>query len=331
MARSKKILIIGGAGFIGFHTAKRLSENNVNQITIIDNFNRGKFDNEFEDLISKSNVSYFQGDVTDLATFTNAGYDFNYIYNFAAVIGVANVDKHPDKVLYVNSLSMLNLFEYSKKLNNLEKILFASTSEIYSGTLKHYGIDVPTGESVNLVVEDIKSRRTTYALSKMFGESVAHNYGQKYDIPYTIVRYHNVYGPRMGFAHVIPETFIKIKNNDKIKVPSATHTRAFCYVDDAVEMTIKITEEKAATGETFHIGNSNEEIRIKDLVKKVAYIMSKSIEIDDGDDTPGSPARRAPKTEKISRFTGYKPLVDLETGITRTFSWYADKLDDRWE
>ena len=331
MARSKKILIIGGAGFIGFHTAKRLSENSEHEITIIDNFHRGKFDNEFEELISKSNVSYFQGDVTNMITFTNAGYEFSHIYNFAAVIGVSNVDKHPDKVLYVNSLSMLNLFEYAKNLKNLEKILFASTSEIYSGTLRHYDIDVPTDEAVNLVVEDIKSRRTTYALSKMFGESVAHNYGQKYNIPYTIVRYHNVYGPRMGFAHVIPETFIKIKNNDKITVPSAIHTRAFCYVDDAVEMTIRITEEKKANGETFHIGNSDEEIRIKDLVKKVADIMSKPIEIDDGEDTPGSPTRRAPKTEKISRFTGYKPMINLETGITKTFSWYADKLDDRWE
>lgn len=331
MANSKKILIIGGAGFIGFHTARSLANDINNEITIIDNFHRGKFDNEFEELITKPNVSYFQGDVTNLVTFTNAGYDFNYIYNFAAVIGVANVDKHPDKVLFVNSLSMLNLFEYAKNLENLKKILFASTSEIYSGTLRHYGIDVPTDESVNLVVEDIKSRRTTYALSKMFGESVAHNYGQKYHIPYTIVRYHNVYGPRMGFAHVIPETFIKIKNNDKITVPSATHTRAFCYVDDAVEMTIRITEEEKAHGETFHIGNSDEEIMIKDLVKKVSEVMKKSIDIAEGDETPGSPVRRAPKTEKISAFTGYNPQVNLETGITKTFQWYADKLDKRWE
>lgn len=328
---NNKILILGGAGFLGFFTAKRLSDNPANIITIIDNHHRGKLDKEFSELLLRDNVKYINGDVTNMQTLIEAGYDFNYIYNFAAVIGVKNVENMPDKVLYVNCISMLNLFEYAKNINGLNKIFFASTSEVYSGTMHHYGIEIPTDESVPLVIQDIRSNRTTYALSKIFGESVAHIYGNKYNIPYTIGRYHNVYGPRMGYAHVIPETFIKINNNDEILVPSAHHTRAFCYVDDAVNMTILVAEDINTNGETFHIGNSDEEIQIIDLVKAVSKVMNKHVTIIKDKETPGSSSRRAPNVDKLHNIVNYKAKISLIDGLMKTYQWYIDKLELRWE
>ena len=326
-----KILITGGAGFIGFALSKKLSDDSNNQITIIDNLLRGKLDDEFEFLVNRDNVKFINADITDAGVFLNLDKDYDYVYHLAAVIGVKNVMKNPDKVLYVNSISTLNLLEFLKNNHNLKKILFSSTSEIYSGTLKNFGIDIPTDETVKLTVEDIKSERTTYALSKMFGESVCFNYGNKYSIPFTIVRYHNVYGPRMGFAHVVPEMFVKIKNNNKVDVPSPTHSRAFCFIDDAIEMTKRACENENTNNEILHIGNSKEEIQMKDLVLKISKIIGKTIELNEQPDTPGSTARRCPDVSKIKKLTGYTAAVSLDEGIAKTYNWYEDKLDKVYE
>jgi nucleoside-diphosphate-sugar epimerase len=217
-------------------------------------------DFEFKELLSHDRVFFIEADLTKKDVFETLPKDIQYIYHLAAVIGVQNVMENPDKVLYVNAISTLNLIEYAKELQFLKKFLFSSTSEIYAGTLKHFGIEVPTDETVQLTLDDIKSPRTTYMLSKMYGESILFNYGEKYDIPFSIVRYHNVYGPRMGFLHVVPEMFIKIMKQDVVEVASPEHTRAMCYVDDAVEMTILVCESLDTKSEILNIGNPKQEI-----------------------------------------------------------------------
>ncbi|MBN2070245.1 MAG: NAD-dependent epimerase/dehydratase family protein [Candidatus Krumholzibacteriota bacterium] len=326
-----RIMITGGAGFIGYFLAERLSRDPENEITVIDNLLRGQFDSDFEGLLERKNTDFVQGDLTDPGFLGSLGGEFDYIYHLAAVIGVKNVMKNPDRVLEVNAVSTLNLFNYARQLTSLKKLLFSSTSEIYSGTLRHFGIDIPTAEDVILTIDDIGSERTTYALSKMYGEAIASAWSGKYGVASTIVRYHNVYGPRMGFAHVIPEMFIKVRDNDAVDVPSPDHTRAFCYIDDAIEYTIRACESPDSAGETYHIGNSDEEIRIDDLVRTVGEVMERKIEIRPLPATTGSPARRCPDISKVSRLTGYTPLVPLREGIARTYEWYRDRLDSRFE
>ncbi len=326
-----RILITGGAGFIGYFLIKKLLEANADNITVIDNLSRGRMDAEFQQLIKNKNVQFINGDLTDTRLFMDLDKDYNYIYHLAGVIGVKHVMQNPDKVLYVNAVSTLNLFEYATRVRNLKKLFFSSTSEVYSGTLKHFSIAVPTDENVPLTIADIKENRTSYALSKMYGESIGFIYGRKYGIPVTIGRYHNVYGPRMGFAHVIPEMFVKIGKNDIIDVASPTHTRAFCFVDDAIVLTIRATESPNTINEIVNIGNSREEVSIKDLVLKIAEVLNKVITINELPDTPGSPQRRCPDTTKIEKLTGYSPAFSLEEGIRRTYDWYKDKLDVRYE
>jgi nucleoside-diphosphate-sugar epimerase len=335
------ILITGGAGFIGQAISRALSDNPNNSITLVDNFARGRVDADLQAVLDRPNVTFMQGDVTDAAFFASLPTNFEYIYHLAAVIGVRNVMEKPDKVLYVNAISTLLLFEYAKQLPNLKRVLFSSTSEIYAGTLKHFGITVPTPETEPLALDDITSPRTTYMLSKMYGESICFNYGKLYNIPFTVVRFHNVYGPRMGYLHVLPKMFIKIRDKSAtaentatdavIDVASPTHTRAFCYIDDAVKSTILVTEHAQTQGEIINIGNAEQEITIRDLVKTVAKVMGKPITLNELPDTPGSPARRCPDTSKIKALTGFVPSVGLEDGITRMYAWYADKLDSRHE
>ena len=327
----KRVLITGGAGFVGFSLASKLIEKGNVELTLIDNFDRGRNDEEFESFLKHNSVNFVNADITKLDTFDNLDKDFDYIYHLAAVIGVKNVKENPDRVLYVNAMSTLHLLEFAKDCKHLRRIFFSSTSEIYAGTQTHYGISVPTSEDVNLTLMDITSSRTSYMLSKMYGESILFNYGRKYNIPITIGRYHNVYGPRMGFMHVVPEMFTKIKNSSEIEVASPTHTRAMCYIDDAIEMTILACESSLTESEILNIGNSSEEITIRDLVETIAGILDTKIFIKDIDDTPGSPKRRCPDITKINKLTGYEPKVNLEEGLVKSYSWYESRLDQKYE
>ena len=327
----KKILVTGGVGFIGYFLIKELLKNENNKIFVLDNMSRGRIDDEFKKIISNKNVIFHQGDLTDRNLFTSLDKDFDYIYHLAAVIGVKNVVENPDKVLHDNALTTLNLVEFAKNIKSLKKIFFSSTSEIYAGTLKHFGIDIPTNEQVRLTLDDIKSPRTTYMLSKMYGESIMFNYGNKYNIPFTIVRYHNIYGPRMGYLHVIPEMLVKISSQKKVQVASPEHTRSMCFVDDAVEMTIRACENKITNKEILNVGNQDEEISIINLTKTIAQILKKKIDIQRLPDTVGSPSRRCPDISKIVSMTGYSPKVNIYDGIKKTYDWYKDKLHKRYE
>ncbi|MCS6808657.1 MAG: NAD-dependent epimerase/dehydratase family protein [Bacteroidota bacterium] len=326
-----RILVTGGAGFIGQALARRLSDDPQYHIVVADNLVRGRLDADMQELIRRPNVEFVEGNVASVEFFDTLPTNFDYIYHLAAVIGVRNVIENPDKVLSVNALSTLHVCEYAKRLPHLRRILFSSTSEVYAGTLKYFSLRIPTPETEPLTLDDITAPRTTYMLSKIYGEAVCCMYGKLYDVPYTIVRYHNVYGPRMGFLHVIPEMFVKIRDHEIIDVASPYHTRAFCYIDDAVTATILAAEHDATQGEIVNIGNSSEEVSIRELVQNIAHIMGKEIRIQELPDTPGSPRRRCPDISKIQRLTGFKPRVCLRDGITRTYAWYKDRLDARHE
>ncbi len=327
----KKSLITGGSGFIGYFLATSLSSEPNHTVVIIDNLSRGRLDDDYKALLKRPNITFIQGDLTEKETFDSLDKDFTYIYHFAAVIGVKNVLENPDKVLYTNAISTLLLFDYCKTLTQLKKVLFSSTSEISAGTLKHFNVVVPTPEDVPLTLLDIKGSRTTYALSKMYGESICFNYGKKYNIPVIVVRYFNIYGPRMGFQHVIPEMFIKLSQHGTIGVASPTHTRAFCYVDDAVAYTIAVAEHKDSNQDIVNIGNASQEIEVQELVQTIARVLGRDITITPLPDTPGSPTRRCPDTTRLLALTKTEPKVSLEEGISKTYAWYKDKLNDKYE
>ncbi len=325
-----KILITGGAGFIGFCLAKRLAKDPKHSITVLDNLSRGLMDKELVSLLEQKNVNFLQGDLTDKDFYSTLDIDYDYIYHLAAIIGVQNVMSNPDKVLHVNALSTLNLFEYAKTLKNIKRVVFSSTSEVYAGTLKQGLLPVPTPEDVVLCIDDIDNERSTYALSKIYGESIAINYGKKFNIPVTILRYHNVYGPRMGFQHVIPELILKINQQDVINLQSSTHTRAFCFIDDAIEATILCCEKVETKNQIVNIGNSTEEISIYALAVKISEILDKNITIKEISDAIGSPARRCPDITKLTKSTGYTPHINLSEGIKRTAAWYlSEGIDAR--
>ena len=191
----KKVLILGGAGFIGFNIANYLSSNKEYQITIADNFSRGKNDAYLEELLSKDNVFLIEGDFTKFEAFSLLDDIYDYCYMLASVVGVNNTLKFPAEIIRINTSLILNTLEWLKT-GTAKNVVFTSTSENYAGTIDKFGYQIPTSEEVPLSITDISHPRYTYAVTKMLGESGFLNYGKSYNFKITIVRYHNVIGPR---------------------------------------------------------------------------------------------------------------------------------------
>jgi len=326
----RKILITGGAGFIGFHLAKKLSDNHDNEIHIVDNLIRGKIDDDFKSLTDKKNVTFFNLDLKNPESFRKLDDDFDYVYHLAAIIGVKHVKERPEQVISVNALSTLNLLEWFVN-SNCKKIFFSSTSETYSWTQTFYDLPAPTPENVPLSITDPFNPRSTYALSKIFGEVAVINYCRKFKKPFTIVRYHNVYGPRMGTVHVIPEIYKKIiEGMNPLPVYSVDHSRAFCYIEDAINESVMAMESSKTDNEILNIGNDKEEVTIEDLVNRIISIVGKEIKIMPlKSEDPIK--RRCPDLTKMRSLVGYEPIVTLNEGLKKTIDWYKVNLKESTE
>jgi len=266
-----KVLITGGAGFIGYHLSKSLAKQNY-EVTILENFERTPEDNEFKNLINKKNVKFINGDVTLPETFERLEKDFDQIYHLAAINGTGNFYKIPDKVIKVGVLGILNVLDWFVKCKK-GKLLFTSSSETYSGGLKLLKNDfpIPTPEEVPLIVDDPKNVRWSYGAGKILGEVAMYAYAKVYGFKkFVIIRYHNIYGPRMGSEHVIPQFIERIvKKENPYKIFGGQQTRTFCYIDDAIKATQMVMETRKTDGKTIHIGRSGAEIKIIDLAKKL--------------------------------------------------------------
>jgi len=319
----KKILILGGSGFIGFGITKFLKENRDYDITIADILPSEHKDRDFENLINDSSIKVIQGDFTSASMYDKLGKHYHYVYMLASVVGVNRCIEEPHEVIRINTALIQNTLNWIIK-NNIGKVLFSSSSECYSATTEALNYSVPTPEEVPLAISDIGHPRFTYAVTKMFGESAFINYSKIYNFPVTIIRYQNIFGPRMGFKHVIPHLVERFLNNENpFKVYGAEQTRSFCYISDAAEGTVLAMENNSSNQEIFHIG-SNDEITILELTKFVGILMNYSGEYETAQTYPGSVSRRCPDISKAKNYLNYNPLVHWKDGLKNTVSWYIE-------
>ncbi len=323
----KNALITGGAGFIGLQLASHLAEQGQ-QVTIGDNFSRGRKDSDFEKVLENKNVSFVKLDITDKNSFSSLG-NYNYIYHLAAINGTENFYRIPDKVIKVGVLGTLNVLDWIVSTKQ-GKLLFSSSSETYAGTLKLLGskFPIPTPEDVALSIDDPSNVRWSYGASKILNEVSIHSYSHLHGIDFSIIRYHNIYGPRMGTEHVIPQFVERIvKKENPFRVFGGKETRTFCFVEDAVRATQLVMESEKTPAQTIHIGRSDGEIRIIDLAKKLFRIAKVNPKIKIEKAPKGSVARRCPDVSKLKKL-GFKPAVSLEEGLKKTFNWYKAKFNN---
>ncbi len=321
----KKVLLIGGAGFIGFNIAKFLSTNRNYELTIADNFFRGKMDDDFKSFVSSNRIKIINADFTNSNSFNLLECDYDYVYFLAAVVGVKYTEEIPNELIRINSYLTLNTLEWLKK-SNCKKVLFTSTSECYAGTIERFNYTIPTDELVPLSIDDIKNPRFTYAITKMLGESGFYHYSKVFGFETTTVRYHNVYGPRMGFKHVIPQIIQRILSKESpLKIYGYDQTRSFNFIDDAVLGTVLAMEQPNTNGEIFHIGDGAE-ITIEELVNYISRILDFYGPFEHVPAPNGSVSRRCPDITKAYNILGYEPKNDWKDGVRETTNWYKDYI-----
>lgn len=320
-----KILITGGAGFVGYHLGKRLAEQG-NEIVIADNFFRSEKDADLVALISMPNVKMIELDLTDSKSWDSIGEGYDYVYHLVGINGTKLFYDIPHEVMRIGISTTMNVIEWFRLKNKKPnaKILYTSSNEAYAGALEAFDkLPIPTPENVPLVIADTYNPRWSYAAQKLIGELLFIHGSKTYDFRMVIVRPHNFYGPREGWLHVIPEIAERIKEQvEPFPIFGSDDTRSFCYISDAVEALQICMESEKTDGETYHIG-THVETNIKDLIETMFKILNwHPSSLDIKSSPKGSVKRRLPDVSKIKRDTGWEAKIDLEEGLRRTLSWY---------
>ena len=312
-----KILITGGTGFIGAHLAE-LCAFKGNKVHICDNNIRGKKDEFISRLITLYGVEFIKADLTIPKEVASLDRDYDVVFHFAAINGTENFYRIPYSVYEVAVKSTLFLLDH---LGSKTKFVFSSSSEVYAGTIKQNQTLIPTPETVPCTIDDVLNERFSYGGSKLACEIMINSYHKQHHLNYQIIRYHNIYGPRMGTKHVMPQFIKRAKDGESpFKIYGAKQTRAFCYVQDAIEATYNLAL-KDVSG-IFHIGNDQEEVEIIDVAKIINHHYTEKHLYCIEPAPKGSVPRRCPDLTKLKKEIDYVPKVDLEEGLRKTIEWY---------
>lgn len=321
-----KVLITGGAGFIGYHLARRLLASPEIELVLADNLSRGKMDKDLADLLQNPRVKFLNLDLTERDSYAKLGSGYDHVYHLAAINGTKIFYQMPHEVLRINTLSLIYMLEWFRRESGGGKFCFTSSNEAYAGALSAFGVlPLPTPEKVPLVIDDPYNPRWSYASTKLVGEPFVIHYAKAYDFRALIVRPHNFYGPRSGYDHVIPEIITRAeKRVDPFPIYGADDTRTFCYISDAVRA-IQLLMDSDKTDkhpiETVHIGASDE-ILIGDLVEKIFKVCGwRPNNLDIKGSPAGSVKRRLADTTKLKSLTGWRPEVSLDEGLIKTYDW----------
>ena len=313
-----KYLITGGAGFLGIKLAEMLLKDKKNKVFILDNFSKKKSNKGFLKMLKNKNIKVIKKDLNYISDYLKI-YDFDFIFHFAAILGVQKVINNPFITLENNVQTTISLINFARKQKKLKKICFTSTSEVYAYTLKKKLAEYPTPENIDFLLSKDFDPRSSYLLSKIVGEYLM-NYS---NLNFIIFRPHNIFGPDMGFAHVIPQLtkkFLKDKKG-KIVINNAKHKRTFCNIDFAIDLILNISHNKKLTKKIFNIGSPEKEVSIMMLAKKIKKILgSNKVLTSSNLHKDNSPEKRRPKMNRSLRYARLKH--NFEKGLKDTVLWY---------
>jgi nucleoside-diphosphate-sugar epimerase len=312
------ILVTGGSGFIGSGLVKALLRSDA-KVRVLDDNSRGN-PRRLADVAK--DIEFIAGDIRDASAVENAARGVDEVHHLAFVNGTEFFYSQPDLVLDVGVRGMINVIDACRK-NGVGKLILASSSEVYQTPP-----EVPTDESAPLVVPDVENPRYSYGAGKLISEVMAVNFGRKHFERVLIFRPHNVYGPDMGWEHVVPQLALRL-HRLAAKQPSGRlrleiqgtgqDTRSFCFIDDLVSGVMVMREKGEHLG-VYHVG-TGEEIAIGELAQRIARVAGREIELVAGAPQPGGTARRCPDISKLAKL-GYKPRVPLSEGLPPTLDWY---------
>lgn len=318
-----KILVTGGAGFIGSHLAEKLLESG-HEVFMIDNLWTGKLDN-LSRIQNHKRLHLVVNTILDESVMNELIFKVDHVYHLAAAVGVKKIMDHPVETLDINvkgTEMVLRLANQFKK-----KVFIASTSEIYGKHLEH-----DLSEDDNRIMGTVKKRRWAYACSKTLDEFLALAYFDEKKLPIVIGRLFNTVGPRQTgqYGMVLP-TFVQsaLLGKPIIVYGEGTQTRSFTHVKDVVEAITRLMDEPAAEGDIFNVGN-NTEVTINELAQKVKEMTGSNSEIEhipyEKAYGPGfeDMEKRCPNIDKLKNLIVFEPSYDLEAIIQSVIDYFKE-------
>jgi nucleoside-diphosphate-sugar epimerase len=314
---NQRVLLTGGAGFIGSKVAERLVDGNT--VVVLDN---GRRDSLSSSPVAKHpNLTWLKGDVLDPDTVRMAANGMDYVVHMAAIAGVDSVLRMPVTTMEVNITGTMNVLQAARENTQLKRFVDFSTSEVFGV----YAYKVREGDITSLGA--VGEARWTYAVSKLATEHLAHNYYRQYGMPTVSIRPFNIYGPGQVGEGAIHRFIVQALKGDDITIHNdGSQIRAWCYVDDIVDGILAVLERPQAIGHAFNIGNPRSVVTIHHLAQQVARLSNSLSRIVHIPWTSADVELRIPDISKARELLGYEPKVDLEEGLLRTIHWYRQRM-----
>lgn len=320
-----RYLVTGGTGFIGAALVRRLVGQG-HAVRALDNNFRGA---PRRLGAAAAAIEMVEADIRDAAAVRAAARGVDSVLHLAYVNGTEFFYEQPELVLDVGLRGMLNVLD-ACRAEGVPELVLASSSEVYQTPPV-----VPTAEDVPLSIPDVMNPRYSYGGGKLACELMALNYGRRGFRRVMVFRPHNVYGPDMGWEHVLPQFILRaaeaVEAHPSGPVPfpiqgDGSQTRAFTHIDDFVDGVLAMLARGAHLG-LYHIGNP-EEITIRELAAKVLRCMGREAQVISGKEPPGATPRRCPDITRL-RGLGFAPKVGLDAGLQPMVDWYLANRDLR--
>lgn len=320
----KKVLVTGGAGFIGSHLTELLLQLGA-EVTVVDNFLTG----------ARQNIAHLTAEVIEadasqpVETYLPAQYTPDLVFHFASPASPPKYQAHPVETYLVNSMATHQLLQYLKSKAPAARFLFASTSEVYGDPQVH-----PQPESYwgNVNPNGVRS---CYDEAKRLGETICGVHSRDFQMDVRIVRIFNTYGPRMDLedGRVIPDFIKQALAGQPFQVyGDGTQTRSYCYVDDLVDGIILLMQKDSAKGQTVNLGNPGEftVLQTAEVVNRVSAEV-KGVEppspppIEFRPLPQDDPLRRRPDIQKAKEVLGWEPVISFEEGLKKTITFFQSR------
>lgn len=308
----KTVLVTGADGFVGSHLTELLVTQGyqVKAITQYNSFNNWGW---LENVNCKNDIEILSGDIRDLSYCKTISKNVEIIFHLAALIGIPFSYIAPNSYVETNIKGTLNICQASKE-NGISRLIHTSTSEVY-GTAQY----VPIDEKHPL------QPQSPYSATKIAADAMAMSFYNSFELPVTIARPFNIYGPRQSARAIIPTIITQIATGKKeIKLGDTSPTRDFNYVEDCCRAFIMLAESEKTIGETINIG-SNSEISIGETLKMIKELMGSEVSF------VNDKQRNRPKksevfrlwcnNKKINELVGYKPKINIQDGLKKTIDW----------
>lgn len=309
MLNNKRIVVTGGAGFIGSNLVHTLAKEN--EVVVIDDLSTGHKAN-IQDLLDTDSIQFIKGSITDRSFLQHLFKDVDYVFHEAAIPSVPRSVKDPNRSHEANATGTLNVLLAAKD-NMVTKVIYASSSSVYG--------DTPTLPKR----EDMPPNPLSpYAVSKLTGEYYCQVFTQVYTLQTICLRYFNVYGPhqdpRGEYAAVIPRFITTILNGFSPHIyDDGTQTRDFTFVDDVVQVNIHAAEQKAVG--VFNVAGGKQ-ISINDLAKRIIDMVGKDLELIYDTARPGDIKHSLADISKMKQTLKYTPQIDIKKGLEETVRWF---------